>query len=222
MTILWNTSPQQSDEWFAARKGCITGSMFATARDKTAKGAMTSKATLYAMDTARERAGGTAAGVYVNAAMKFGTDQEPLARMAYEALTGMLVQEVGFAYTDDRKFGCSVDGLVGNDGMVEIKTMVSSATLFAAVVDRDYSAYLDQIDGAIWLLNLAWCDLCLWAPDLPAGQLTVVRIERDEARIELLETDLVAFDRTVARLAARLREKTGQPNEEIAIAAPTF
>lgn len=64
------------------------------------------------MDTARERCGGKAADVYVNSAMRFGTEQEPLARVAYEDATGLLVEEVGFAFTTDGKFGVSVDGLV--------------------------------------------------------------------------------------------------------------
>lgn len=207
MTVLWSLAEQQSEEWFAARCGCITGSMFATAREKTSRGLMSARSWLYAMDTARERAGGTVAPAYANAAMRTGTEQEPMARMAYEAQTGNLVQEVGFAYTDDGLYGCSVDGLVGSDGMVEIKTMVSSATLFRAVVDGDHSDYIAQIDGAMWLLSLAWCDLCLWAPDLPVGQLTVVRIERDEARIEALESDLVAFNGVVQNLALRLQTK---------------
>lgn len=203
-TILWSEAPQGSDDWLEVRRGRITGSMFKVARDKTAKGAPTAKAMLYARDTARERCGGRAAEVYVNAAMRFGSEQEPLARLAYEDVTGHLVEQVGFAYTADGKFGCSVDGRVDDDGMVEIKTVVSSDTLFKAVVDGDHSEYIDQIDGCMWLLNLRWCDLCLWAPDLPEHKLTVVRIERNEARIEALVADLLAFDRLVCELTDKL------------------
>jgi hypothetical protein len=195
--ITFDTSPQGSDEWLAIRRGRITGSRFADARDRTAKGLPSAKATAYAMDTARERFGGTIAPVYVNAAMKTGTEQEPIARMQYEAETGNMVLEAGFAYTDDGRFGASVDGLVGSDGIIEIKTVVSSATLFKAVVERDFSAYLDQIHGGLWLLNRQWCDLILWAPDLPVGALTVCRIERDEQAIKLLADDLLAFDALV-------------------------
>ena len=52
--------------------------------------------------------------------------------------------------------------------IIEIKTLVSSDTLFTALVDGDHSAYIDQINGAMWLLGRKWCDLILWAPDLEA------------------------------------------------------
>jgi exodeoxyribonuclease (lambda-induced) len=195
--ITFDTSAQGTPAWLQARKGRITGSRFKDARDRTAKGALSSKATLYALDTARERFGGTVAPTYTSAAMRTGTEQEPIARMQYEAETGNVVLEAGFAFTDDGRFGASVDGLVGADGMVEIKTMVSSDTLFTAVVHQDYSAYIDQINGSLWLLDRNWCDLILWAPDLPIGALTIIRIERDEAAIKKLAADLLAFDATV-------------------------
>lgn len=206
--IAFDTNPQGSEAWLAARRGRITGSRFREACERTTKGAMTSKATLYAMDVARERFGGMAAPVYVNSAMRTGTEQEPIARMQYEAETGNVVLEAGFAYTDDGRFGASVDGLVGDDGIIEIKTVVSSDTLFTAVVERNLSAYIDQINGGLWILNRQWCDLILWAPDLPIGALTIVRITRDEAAINKLAADLLAFDAAVENyflaLSARL------------------
>jgi len=206
MTI-WNNAPQGSDEWLAARKGAITGSQFKVCRDKTTKGELSAKAKLYAMNVARERVGGKAPEVYANSAMRTGTEQEPFARMAYEEQTGAIVEEVGFAHTDDGKFGASVDGLVGDDGMVEIKTMVSSDTLFTAMVDGEIDEYRDQCVGAMWLLCLKWCDLCLWAPDLPSSQLTIIRIERDEDEIQKLEDDLLVFERVVTQYEDKLRAK---------------
>lgn len=226
MTIIFDTSPQGSEDWLEVRRGCITGSRFKDAREKTAKGAMSAKAMLYAQDVARERCGGRAAPTYVNAAMRTGTEQEPIARAEYEAETGLVVLEAGFAYTHDGKFGCSVDGLVGDDGVIEIKTMVGSDTLFRAVVEGENDAYIDQINGALWLLGRKWCDLILWVPDLPAGRLTVRRITRDENAIEALEEDLLAFDRVVTDLAEKLQRRISgdpfvQPAAPSAPAAPT-
>lgn len=202
--IAFDTAPQGSDAWLEARRGAITGSKARDAREKLKGGAPSAKSTQYAQDVARERCGGRVDSVFVNAAMRMGTEQEPLARMAYEALTGEMVEEAGFAYTDDRKFGCSVDGLVGADGIIEIKTLVGSSSLFRAVVEGDHSDYIDQINFEMWLLGRKWCDLCLWAPDMPRP-LTVVRIERDEAVIEALEADMIAFDRIVSQYADKLR-----------------
>lgn len=205
-------APQGTVEWLEARKGCITGSMAKVARDKLKSGEPTKAAITYARDTARARAGaGDGEPVYVNAAMRFGTEQEPHARRAYELRTGYMVDAAGFVCTPDRKFGVSVDGLVfdepGQRGGVEIKTIVSSNVLFDAVLDGDVSEYIDQCDLNTWAWNLDWIDLCLWAPDLstPEAQLTVVRIERDQDRIDALLLDLAAFDKVVEAYATRLR-----------------
>lgn len=209
-------APQQSEEWFAARRGVITGSMAKVAREKLKSGEPTKAAIAYARDTARARAGaGEGEEVYVNAAMRFGMEQEAFARRAYETRTGYMVEAAGFVCTPDRKFGVSVDGLVYDEpeqrGGVEIKTIVSSNVLFDAVIGGDYSAYVDQCDMNVWAWNLAWIDLCLWVPDLPNAdkRLTVIRIERDQDRIDALLLDLFAVDKTVERYAAELRKFMG-------------
>lgn len=218
MTIIFNTEPQGSEGWLSARVGCITGSRFRDALDRKKDGGMTAEAMGYAYDLAREREGGKAPETFVNAAMRLGTQEEPVARLTYEAETGQFVEEVGFAHTEDKKFGCSVDGLVPPKGMLEIKTMVSSAVLFKAMVDGDISEYRAQCVGAMWLLSLDWCDLCLWAPDLKA--LHVVRIERNEDEIAKLETDLLAFDRLVESLRVKLRAKLTQAAEPVVATTP--
>lgn len=209
MGLIIHTAPQGSQEWLDARRGVITGSRFKDCRDKLKGGAPSKKCLSYAMDVARERVGGRTPDVFANAAMRTGTEQEPFARAAYEAKTGNFVEEAGFITTDDGLFGVSVDGLVDDDGIIEIKTMVSSDTLFTAVVDGDISAYTDQCNGAMWLLGRKWVDLILWAPDLdPIGrQLTVIRIERDDDVIGELEDDLMAFERLVSKYEHLLRKE---------------
>lgn len=202
------TAPQGTDAWLESRRGVITGSRCKDARDKLKNGQPSKASTLYAMDTARERCGGRVLPTYANAAMRMGTEQEPLARAAYETETGRVAIEAGFITTDDGKFGVSVDGLVDTHGMVEIKTMVSSDTLFTAVVQRDFSAYIDQINMSLWLLGRKWCDLILWAPDLEAvgRHITIIRIDRDESAIDSLESDLLAFDRVVEGYRKQLEQ----------------
>jgi exodeoxyribonuclease (lambda-induced) len=174
------------------------------------------------MDVARERVGGTVPPLYQNAAMRTGTEQEPIARMRYEAETGELLEEVGFAYTEDRKFGVSVDSLIGLDGVWECKTLVSSDTLFTAMVDGDITGYIDQCNGAMWLLGRKWCDLTLWCPDLQL--MHTIRIERDDNAIEDLEADLMAFERMVTQYEAALRAKLAPataPWAEPTVTTPT-
>lgn len=199
----WLQLDQGSDEWLTARRGKITGSRFKDARDKL-KGGQPSKACLgYAMDIARERIGGRAPSKFQNAAMRTGTEQEPFARAMYEARTGHMVDEAGFYLSDDAVFGLSPDGLIDDDGVLEIKTMVSSETLFTAVADGDVSAYMDQCLGYLWLLGRQWVDLVIWTPDL--NHMVIHRITRDENAIEALEADLMAFARLVTQYENTLR-----------------
>jgi len=209
MDPIIHTAPQGSQEWLDSRRGVITGSRFKDARSRLKAGGPSKDCLKYAMDVARERVGGRAPEVFANAAMRTGTEQEPFARAAYEAKTGNFVDEAGFITTGDGLFGVSVDGLVDDDGIIEIKTMVSSDTLFTAVVDGDISAYTDQCNGAMWLLGRKWVDLVLWAPDLePIGRhLTIIRIERDDDAIEELEGDLMAFERMVSKYENLLKKE---------------
>lgn len=192
-------APQGTDAWREARRGVVTASNFKVALDTTAKGLPSSKAQLYAMNVAREQLGGKAPDIYQNAAMREGHEQEPLARAAYEDRYGVIVEERGLITTDDRLFGVSVDGLVGDDGGIEIKTMVSSERVFECVGKRDISEYRDQVLGAMWLLNRQWWDVCLWAPDMKEidRELTVIRVTRDQNEIDALEAGLMKFMRLV-------------------------
>lgn len=158
----------------------------------------------YACDLAREREGGLAPGSWVNPRYtEPGKQEEPVARLHYEERTASFVEEVGFAYTEDRKFGCSADGLLAPKGGWECKTMVSSSVLFEVMVHGDISEYRDQCLGEMWLLGLDWVDLTLWCPDLMF--MKVLRIEREEDEIEALERDMLAFDALVESLRLKLR-----------------
>lgn len=208
---------QGSEAWLAARKGCITGSRFRDCRDKLKSGQPSKACIGYAMDVARERVGGSAPQKFQNQAMRTGTEQEPIARKRYERKTGNLVEEVGFFTTEDRLFGLSPDGLIDDDGVLEIKTMVGSETLFAAMASGDLSAYMDQCLGYLWLLGREWVDLVLWAPDL--DHMAIHRITRDENAIEELEADLMAFARLVTSYEKELRIALSANNESAAEAA---
>lgn len=207
----WLELAQGSEEWLAARKGRITGSRFKDCRDKLKNGQPSKACIAYALDTARERIGGNAPAKFQNAAMRQGTEQEPIARAKYEARTGYLVEEVGFFTTEDGLFGLSPDGLIDDDGVLEIKTMVSSDTLFTAVADGDIAEYIDQCNGYLWLLGRQWVDLVLWAPDL--NHMTIRRIHRDEDAIEALEADLMAFAQMVKTYETKLRTALAQQEE---------
>jgi hypothetical protein len=205
------TSEQGTPEWLAERSGIPTGSRFKDCRDRTADGDLSARARLYAQDLARERCGGKPQSVYVNAAMRFGTEQEPMACAAYENEFGRIAEKAGFICTDDRKFGVSVDRLVEDDGLVEVKTTVSSATLFRVVVEQDIGEYEDQVYGQLWLLGRKWCDLVLWSPDLTEKPMNVIRVWRDDNIISRLESDLLSFDAVVSHYQGLLNRVLSGP-----------
>lgn len=227
-------SPQGSDEWLAERCGVITGSMVKVALSRLAgtkakearfhktTGALLAEATpavrgdwsaasvLYAMNVARELVGGKAASKFSTHAMRFGQAVEDDARLAYEVRTGRFVEPVGFVCTFDHKYGCSSDGLMLHEadgrGAVEIKAMVSSDTLFTAMVYGDISEFVHQCHFEIWMLHLDWIDLVLYAPDLEGdAALKIIRIERDDDFITQMLEDLTEFDGQVQKYAADLR-----------------
>ena len=201
---------QGSDAWLASRAGVITASRFKDARDRLKSGQFSSKATGYAAQVALERiAGKPVEKFFVTWQMKEGQEQEALARIAYEAHTGNLVSEVGFITTEDDRFGYSPDGLIGTDGLLEIKTILSGDVALKVCGENDLSAYMDQCLGGLWLTGRKWIDLVIWCPALSAvgKDLTIHRITRNESQIEALEADLLAFLRLVDQDEALLRMK---------------
>ncbi|WP_250512667.1 lambda exonuclease family protein [Caballeronia sp. INDeC2] len=201
---------QGSEAWHAARVGVITASKFRDACDKTQKGAMTAKATLYAAQVAIERISKQPCDeTFVSWQMKRGTEMEPSARMEYEALTSNFASESGIVLTDDRLFGYSTDGFIGDDGLIEIKSLASAEKIVSMWRDGDLSEYVHQIQGGLWITGRKWADFVMYCPQLESigKQIYHVRVERDETFIEKLETDLIDFERIVSENEQILRRK---------------
>jgi exodeoxyribonuclease (lambda-induced) len=201
---------QGSPEWHAARTGVITASKFREALETTQKGKPTSKSSLYAAQVAIERISGQPCDEGFNSwQMKRGQEMEPMARMEYEAQTGNFASESGIVLTYDRLFGYSTDGLVGDDGLIEIKSLVSAIGVLEMWRDRDLSEYMHQIQGGLWLTGRKWCDFVMYAPQLePVGkQLFRMRVERDDKFIDEMVKKLLDFSDIVNENEHILREK---------------
>lgn len=199
---------QRTDEWFAARLGKVTASCIAKvmARTKTGYGADRGN---YLAQLVTERLTGTPTDGFTNAAMQWGTDTEPQARAAYSFIVGSDVVETGFVpHPSIEMSGASPDGLIGDDGLVEIKCPNSAthiATLRGSGIDRKY---LLQMQWQMACTGRAWCDFASFDPRLPLEmQLHVERVERDADLIAEIETEVTAFlaevDAAVADLRAR-------------------
>jgi putative phage-type endonuclease len=198
-------SIQGTPEWLAERAGKVTASMVSAvlAKPETA-GYRDYQAQLVAEILTGKPQGSD----YINAAMAFGTEMEPLARSAYEAETGFSVDEVGFCqHPTIERAGASPDGLVGNSGLVEIKcpkVATHLAYLIAGVVPAGYK---NQMMWQMACSGRDWCDFASFRPDLPEHlQLFIIRYKRDPARIIELETAVIAFLDSVDKMINQLKK----------------
>lgn len=203
---------QGSEEWHQARTGVITASMFRVARERLKsgpnKGDFSAAAKDYAFRLAIERISGMPLDEgFETFAMRRGHELEPEARMEHEVQTGLLVERAGFVLTDDRLFGGSADGLIEEDGGSEYKCLISPEELRKVLIDHDFSKYVDQVQGCLWLTGRKWWDFCMYCPALKPinKQLWRRRVERDDNYIEAMEAELLEFAALVAENEKMLR-----------------
>ncbi len=185
---------QGSDEWKALRLGKVTASRVSDVIGKTKSGYGAGRAN-YAAQLIAERLTGTTAEAYTNAAMQHGTETEPEARRAYEFYSDVTVQEIAFvAHPKIDQAGCSPDGLVDADGLVEIKcpnTATHLETLLGQAVPSKYEA---QMQFQMACTGRQWCDFVSYDPRMPENmRLFIKRVPRDDARIKELETEIASF-----------------------------
>lgn len=200
---------QGTPEWFAARLGNVTASRVADVIAKTKSGYSASRDN-YMAQLICERMTGTVAESYTNAAMAWGTETEPFARAAYESLTDVLVDQVGYvAHPTIEHAGASPDGLVGLFGLLEIKCPNSSTAIETLLTQTVPTKYITQMQWQMACTGRQWCDFVSFDPRLPKGlQLFVKRVEFDMEYAATLETEVVKFlaelDAKISKLYERL------------------
>ena len=196
---------QRSEEWFAARLGKVTASKIADVMAKTKSGYSASRAN-YMSALLIERLTGRREEGFTSAAMQWGTDTEPQARAAYEFMEGHTVEEVGFVdHPSVRMSGASPDGLVGDDGLVEIKCPNTATHLELMLTDKIPAKYISQMQWQMACTGRTWCDFVSFDPRLPENlMLYVRRVARDDAAIADMEVEVTKFlndlDETIAKL----------------------
>lgn len=199
---------QGSPEWFALRCGKVTASRVAdvVARTKTGYGASRST---YMGQLIAERLTGEVAPSFTNAAMQWGSDTEPQARAAYEFYSDADVVEVGFVpHPTIGESGASPDGLVGDDGLIEIKCPETKTHIETLLGQEVPGKYIIQIQWQLACTGRQWCDFVSFDPRLPESmRLFVKRVERDDSQIAELEREVIAFLTELREKVARLREK---------------
>jgi putative phage-type endonuclease len=195
---------QGSPEWKALRCGRVTASRVADVVARTKTGYSASRAN-YLAQLIAERLTGTPAETYTNTAMQHGTETEPEARDAYCFYQGVTVEQVAFVpHPKIDQAGASPDGLVGDDGLVEIKCPNTATHLETLLGQAVPAKYIDQMQFQMACSGRKWCDFVSYDPRMPEHmKLFVRRVARDEARIAHLETEIAGFLR---ELAAKLSE----------------
>lgn len=195
---------QGSEEWFQARIGVVTASRFSDVLASVKSGEAAARYN-YKAEIIAERLTGKRAESYTSPAMAWGNQYEAEARAIYAAIKGVEVAETGLVKHKTIKAGASPDGLVGSDGLIEIKapnTATHIMTMLSGVSPKKYYA---QMQGQMWITGRKWCDFVSYDPRLDAKRaIFITRVERDDDYIESLEDAVLDFLEEVDELITQL------------------
>lgn len=139
-------------------------------------------------------------------ATKRGHELEIVARGLHEEKRNVFVEQAGFICDDDEKFGVSVDGFLGDDGIAEYKCFVDGAKIHDFLTG-DLSGVMDQIQCGMMITARAWCDFVLYVPKIP---LMVWRVQRDDDFIKAMLKDMDDFDELIESCVTLIKTKVGE------------
>lgn len=203
---------QGTAEWLLERCGKVTASRIADLMATTRSGFAASRDN-YRAQLIAERLTGCVSQSFTNAAMIHGTETEPEARRAYEFFVDRDVQQVGFVqHPSIVMAGASPDGLVGDDGLVEIKCPNTATHIETLLAGRIPDKYFKQMQFQMACAGRKWCDFASYDNRLPERmRLFVKRVDRDEAALDEIDAAVIEFiaeiDETVKNLTAKYEQE---------------
>jgi len=204
---------QGTPEWLAERCGKITASRIADVMATLKSGQPAASRVNYCAELVAERLTGVPTESFDTPAMRWGRECEPLARSAYEAYTGQLVQQVGLiTHPTITRSGASPDGLIGSDGLIEIKCPQIDTHVQIKIKQDIPQRYVYQMLWQMECTGRQWCDFMSFNPRLPhRHQMFVKRLHRDDDALATLRKAVAEFDAEVDALIAKLEatETTG-------------
>ncbi len=194
--------PQLSEEWVTARIGLPTASHFKEV--VTQKGEQSKQITKYMYTLVGELLSGKKKESYSNKHMERGILFEPEARSLYSVVNEVDVDIVSLCYQDERKlWGASSDGLVGKEGLVEIKCCDLEIVVECLDTKKPPSAYsFQQCQGQMMVLGRKWCDLWVYYQGLPPFKM---RVDRDDVFIGKLQNELEKLSMDITELVAKIQ-----------------
>lgn len=190
---------QGSPDWVKARLGMVTASKFS---DVMSKGAGKTRKD-YMLDLATEIMEGTQTVGYFDKNMEAGQDKETQAREYYQLISGCTVKEVGFIKMNDI-VGASPDGMIGEDGLLEIKCPLGKTHTRYILEDRIPTAYKAQIQGQLYVTERRWCDFLSYRPENKQRPHFIKRVYRDEAYIKDMSIQVIMFVAELKKLIETL------------------
>ena len=201
---------QGSVEWHLQRLGKVTASRVADVLSKGKSGESASRKN-YRTELVVQRLTGVPGESFTNAAMEWGTQTEPLARIAYEAEMGVFVDQVAFVqHPTIANFGFSPDGLIGDVGLLEIKCGNTSTHIDWMLSEKAPSKYIPQMQCQMACTGRKWVDFCSFDPRIDNDlQVFIVRVERDDEYIENMEKEVKIFLDEVDEMYNKLLAKKG-------------
>lgn len=208
MTLIVHDMPQGSPEWFSVRAGKPTASEFATVLAKGKDGGASVTRETYMNKLAGEIYTGEPMENYVSADMLRGKEQEDAARDRYALLHDADPVRVGFLEETDIRAGASPDALLGNDGLLELKSAAPHVLIHRLKRDKFPAEHVAQCQGGLWISGREWIDIALHCPKLP---LFVKRAYRDEKYIRTLTAEVLIFNEELEQTVERVR-RYGEPD----------
>ena len=202
---------QGTQEWLLARCGKVTASRVADIIAKTKSGYSASRGN-YMAELVCERLTGVPTDTFKSAAMEWGTAHEPHARAAYEAVGGVLVEEVGFVpHPSIPDAGASPDGLVGSVGLIEIKCPYTATHIETLLSGKVPDRYNTQMQWQMACTGRTWCDYVSYDPRMPENmRLFLARVFRDQSAILAMETEVLIFIHELTDKVAALKLHYGE------------
>lgn len=194
------TCQQGSDEWLNMRLGSVGGSSIDSVLAK-GQGKLR-KSLLYKL--AAEILSGQKTASHTTAAMERGTELEPEARQYYEIITGNKVEQVALVKSWFPRVHVSPDGLIGEDGGLEIKVMLPHTYVELVDTEKIDLKYIRQMQHFLWVTGRKWIDFCAYCPEIEPRPMWIKRILPDNNIIGQIEEELPTFQDEVSALIKRL------------------
>lgn len=200
--MLVSNVEQGSEAWLIERAGRPTASNFK--KIITSTGKPSTSLSTYAFELAGERLLGGPGINYTNEYMQRGNELEPEARELYEFISGNKVEQVGMCYRDEEKlYSCSPDGLVSDDGGVEIKCPKLSTHVKYLHDNKCPADYVPQVQGTLFITGRDWWDFMSYYPDVKP---LIVRVYPDLEFHEKLEEGLNKLLDKINKIMRKINE----------------